>query len=49
MKKFIEITITLNNPSDQAVNEIVKATDNMLEDIEHLLPIADLTIRYTKN
>ena len=49
MKKHIEININIDNPSEQAVGEILTAIENSLDDIEHLLPKATIEITYVKN
>lgn len=46
MKRIIKIDISLNNPSDRAVEEVMKALENLKDDIEYLLPSINLLISY---
>lgn len=49
MKKNITFTLTINNPTEQALEDILKAIDNVVDDLEYLCPIADIEIKYTKS
>ena len=48
MKKYIEFSLKINNPSQPALEEILNAVDNCVDDLEHLQTIAELEIKYTK-
>lgn len=44
MKKKIEISIVLENPTSQATNEVIAAIEDALDDIEYLLPKTNINI-----
>ena len=49
MKKHIEVCINIDNPTEQATGEILQAVESALDDIEYLLPKANVSITYLKD